>query len=306
MTVRHDLFVYDDDAALVANVAPFLEEGLAGGEPAVVILDRRKRRLLAGAVGADGAMISYIDRDAFYTRPEEVLARYDLKLRQLVRDGATQVRAFAELPRCQTENECNAWIMYEAIVNRALAHHPFWVTCGYDRREMPESLLKAGLETHPDVMNGGCESNLHYRTPETVVTSRTPRPAVLENLRALPAAGDPGLFRQTLGAELNAAEVPECEGRDMIVAAGEVLANAQQHGGSQVSVRVGRVNGHFVCEVLDDGSGMDDPLAGFVPPRPGTGDGSGLWVARQLTRRLDLVPTPEGFAVRLWAGAGKD
>src|ERR1700740_644632 len=115
---------------------------------------RPKRRLLAGAVGADGAMISYIDRDAFYTRPEEVLARYDLKLRQLVRDGATQVRAFAELPRCQTENECNAWIMYEAIVNRALAHHPFWVTCGYDRREMPESLLKAGLETHPGVING--------------------------------------------------------------------------------------------------------------------------------------------------------
>src|ERR1700751_1991183 len=107
MTVRHDLFVYDDDAALVANVAPFLEEGLAGGEPVVVILDLRKRRLLAGAVGADGAMISYIDRDACYTRPEEVLARYDLKLRQLVRDGATQVRAFAELPRCQTENECN-------------------------------------------------------------------------------------------------------------------------------------------------------------------------------------------------------
>jgi anti-sigma regulatory factor (Ser/Thr protein kinase) len=55
-----------------------------------------------------------------------------------------------------------------------------------------------------------------------------------------------------------------------------------------------------VCEVSDDGPGIDDPLAGFLPPRAGQEGGAGLWVARQLTRQLELVPSPHGFSVRLW------
>jgi hypothetical protein len=30
-------------------------------------------------------------------------------------------------------------------------------------------------------------------------------------------------------------------------------------------------------------------------------DGAGVWVARQLTHRLDFLPSPEGLTVRLWA-----
>jgi anti-sigma regulatory factor (Ser/Thr protein kinase) len=86
----------------------------------------------------------------------------------------------------------------------------------------------------------------------------------------------------------------------MLVAAGEVLSNAQRHGGETLSVQVGRVGDRFVCEVSDDGPGIDDPLAGFLPPRLGHSDGAGLWVARQLTRQLELVPTPNGISVRLW------
>ena len=79
-----------------------------------------------------------------------------------------------------------------------------------------------------------------------------------------------------------------------------MLANAQRHGGETLSVRVGRVGDRFVCEVSDDGPGIDDPLAGFLPPRPGHADGAGLWVARQLTRQLEVVPSSHGASVRLW------
>jgi anti-sigma regulatory factor (Ser/Thr protein kinase) len=103
-----------------------------------------------------------------------------------------------------------------------------------------------------------------------------------------------------LGAELEAAEVAQVEAENMLIAADEVLANAQRHGGGSVSVEVGRVGDRFVCEVSDDGLGFDDPLVGFLPPRPGHTDGAGLWVARQLTRRLELVPSPHGACIRLW------
>ena len=57
-----------------------------------------------------------------------------------------------------------------------------------------------------------------------------------------------------------------------------------------------------MCEVSDAGGGLDDPLAGYVPPCAPAGNGAGLWVARQLTRRLDLLDSPEGgLTVRLWA-----
>jgi anti-sigma regulatory factor (Ser/Thr protein kinase) len=301
--VRHDLFLYDDDDRMVEKMAPFLESGLEAGERAVVVVERRKWELLADALGSGADAISYIDRDAFYTRPEDALAGYDLMLRQVLRDGASAVRAFAEIPSCETEDEWNSWIAYEAIVNRALDHHPFWVVCGYDRREMPEQLVEGGLQTHPNVLTEEWRRNARYYRPEKVVARRTPTPAPLGNLRKLPFEVGHRVFRERLTAELGAAGVPEYEAEEVVVAAGEVLANAQLHGGEHVSVHVGRVGDRFVCEVSDDGPGIDDPLAGFLPPRPGSSDGAGLWVARQLTRQLELVPTPDAFSVRLWAGA---
>jgi anti-sigma regulatory factor (Ser/Thr protein kinase) len=94
--------------------------------------------------------------------------------------------------------------------------------------------------------------------------------------------------------------VSELDAGNLLVAAAEVLANAERHGGGTPSVRVGRVGDRFVCEVSDDGPGIRDPLAGFLPPRRGHADGAGLWVARQLTRQLELVPSPHGASVRLW------
>jgi anti-sigma regulatory factor (Ser/Thr protein kinase) len=88
----------------------------------------------------------------------------------------------------------------------------------------------------------------------------------------------------------------------MILAASEVVVNAGRHGGGVRTLRVGGGDGTFVCEVSDAGGGLEDPLAGYMPPGAPSGHGGGLWVARQLTRRLDLVPSPDGgLTARLWA-----
>jgi anti-sigma regulatory factor (Ser/Thr protein kinase) len=266
----------------------------------VVILERRKWEMLADALGSAADTISYVDRDAFYHRPEAAIAGYDRRLRESVRHGAKSVRAFAELPRCETALERDSWIAYEAIVNRALAHHPFWVTCGYDAREVPEPLLESGFETHPCVLSDGRAPSPRYHEPEEVVSSRTPAPLPVTGLHELPAYGGAQGFRQLLSMELEAAGVPALASQNMLIAAGEVLANAERHGGGPLSVRVGRVGERFACEVSDGGRGIDDPLVGFVPPQPGHLGGAGLWVARQLTRQLELISSPQGFSVRLW------
>jgi hypothetical protein len=298
--VRHSLLVYDDDARMVGKLAPFLASGLAEGEPAVVVLDGPKWERLAGAVGSDADKVLHMEPDSVYTRPEATLAGYDGTLRRLVRDGARAVRVFGELPRCETDAQRNVWLTYEAILNRAFAHHPVWIMCGYDAREVSEPLLDGAFDTHPEVLTDEWAQSPHYHQPEEVVSSRTPTPAPLSGLHPLPLDGGPRGFRENLHAELAAAAVSEEEAENMLIAADEVLANAQRHGGGTLSAQVGRVGDRFVCEVSDDGPGIDDPLAGFLPPRPGHSDGAGLWVARQLTRQLELVPSPLRPSVRLW------
>jgi anti-sigma regulatory factor (Ser/Thr protein kinase) len=104
-----------------------------------------------------------------------------------------------------------------------------------------------------------------------------------------------------------AAQVRDAKAQDMLRAVGEVLANAHRHGGGVRAVRAGRVAQHFVCEVSDHGAGLDDPLAGYLPPHQGHAQGAGLWVVRQLTDRLEMISTSHGLTTRLWiegAGAG--
>ena len=299
--MRHSSFLYDDDDRMVEKMAPFLSAALrADGGRAVVVLDRRKWDRLSTAIGPDAGAAVHIDRDRFYTRPEAAVAGYDGALRRFVRDGAREVHVFGELPLCATDSQRDLWLIYEAILNRAFEHHPVWIMCGYDTREVSEPLIEGALETHPEVLADGWARSLHYHEPEDVVRSRAPTPVPLEGLHTLPLDGRPGSFRHALSAELEAAGVPEAEADNMLVAAGEVLANAHRHGGELSSVRLGRVGGSFVCEISDDGPGIDDPLAGFLPPRPGDSAGAGLWVARQLTRKLELVPSPHGANVRLW------
>jgi len=298
--MRHSLFLYDDDDRLVRKMAPHLRTDPAGGRRTVVVLDRRKWERLAGALGSDADDALYIDRDTFYTRPEAALAGFDGTLRRFVHDGARAVRVFGELPHCETDADRNLWLMYEAILNRAFDHHPVWVMCGYDAREVSEPLLDGALDVHPEVLTEDWRQSPHYKEPEDVVRLRTAIPAPLDGLHTLPFDGGPRSFREALGTELEGAAVSDLEARNMLVAAEEVLANAQRHGGGPRGVMVGRVGERFLCEISDYGHGIDNPLAGFLPPRPGHVDGAGLWVARQLTRKLELVPSPQGASVRLW------
>ena len=79
----------------------------------------------------------------------------------------------------------------------------------------------------------------------------------------------------------------------------EILANAERHGGGVRQLRAGRVGGQFVLEIADRRGGLDDPLAGYLPPKPDAASGVGLWVARQVTQRLDVIPGADGLTVRL-------
>jgi anti-sigma regulatory factor (Ser/Thr protein kinase) len=295
---HHNLYVYGDDGELVERVVPFLAEGLQEGEAVVCVVDPRKRAMLQPALAELAPRIDWIDRDGYYTRPEDALAGYDAHVRRYLRNGADRVRVFGELPLCHTPRESDTWILYEALLNPAFAHHPITIVCGLDTREQPDDVLQGSWETHPRMLKAHWLDNDHYDDPRSVVRARTPEPEEVPPLTSLPPSIDARELRIRLLAEMSAAELSDADARELLIATGEVLANAHHYGGGVRALRIGRADQGFVCEVADHGPGLDDPLAGYLPPRPGRG--AGLWVARQLTRRLEMISTERGLTTRLW------
>jgi hypothetical protein len=299
--MRHDLLVFDSDDGFGRFVALFVEEGVEAGHPVVVVTGAHNRSVLTNTLaGSDLAAVTFIDRDSFYTRPEVAIALYDARLRELLAAGAEAVRVYGELPLCKEPEECVAWQRYEAVINRVFAGQPVWVTCGYDARKLPYDVVDNAWRTHREVhAQGWCENPL-YENPADVVRSLAPGHEHLAGLRSLPLPEDERTFRRLLARELASDGVDAEVASEMLVAAAAVLANAKRHGGGLRALRAGRAGGRFVCEIADAGPGLDDPFAGYIPPRR-PGDGAGLWEARQLTTRLDLLSSEAGLTVRLWA-----
>jgi hypothetical protein len=298
--MRHDLLVYDSDDGFARFVGLFVEEGVEAGHRVAVVTDPRRRAVLEDTLaGRDAEAVAFFDRDSIYTRPESAIAGYDAALRAFLAEGAEAMRVYGELPECKQPEEWTSWLRYEAIVERVFAGQPVWVTCGYDKRAVPYDVVDAAWRSHREVHDQGWRENSLYENPATTMRSLEPPPPELHGLRTLPLVENAQTLRRLLARELAADTVDADATEGMLTAAEAVLANAERHGGGLRGLRVGRAEGRFVCEIADGGPGLDDPFAGYVPPRR-PGDPLGLWSARQLTQRLDLLSSPSGLTVRLW------
>ena len=302
MSLRHDAFVYDSDVSFVAQMRAHLETGLRAGAHAVAVTTLHNAGLLRESLGADAEAVEYIDREQWYQHPARVLAGFDRVVRDAAAAGAPAVYAIGEVRFGTTQREWDRWTAYEATIDRAFAGCRLDVICPYDARTLPASVLDDACKTHRHVITDARRPSADYADSATVVRAHTPPPEPLPQLRTLaPPANTRGL-RELLGAEMAADGVPAAAARNMLLAAGEVFTNARQHGGGVTSVQIGRVGTHFVCEIADAGAGLDDPLAGYIPPRPAQPSGAGLWVARQATSAIELLRTHGGgLTVRLWS-----
>ncbi|HVF80095.1 MAG TPA: anti-sigma factor RsbA family regulatory protein [Solirubrobacteraceae bacterium] len=301
MSLRHDAFLYDCDDSFVVQMGAHLDVGLSAGAHAIAITTQHNLGLLRESLGAKSDNVVYVDRDEWYQHPARVLAGFDRVLRDAEAAGAPSVYAIGEIRFGTTPAEWDRWTAYEATIDRALAGRRLEVVCPYDERVLPAAVLARACATHEHVITDARRPSTAYAAPEAVVRTHTPAPEPLPQLRPLePPDGTHGL-RELLVAEMAADGVPHAAARGMLLAASEVFTNARQHGGGATSLRVGRVGTHFVCEIADAGAGLDDPLAGYLPPRRAQPGGAGLWVARLATSAIEFLrPDAGGLTVRLW------
>jgi anti-sigma regulatory factor (Ser/Thr protein kinase) len=297
--IRHDLFIYDTDDVFAAQLARYLVAGVEAGERLMVVVGVRKQAIVRAALGADAESIAFADPTQVYARPEAALAQFNAVVGTSSHPSDLPIRAYGEPPARGTRAEQDRWISYESIINRALAGRVGTLMCGYDARITPARVLREMRRAHRVVLDGAWQLSPDYEEPEVLVRELQPSFEPLTDLRPL-ELGEPAQLQDRLAHELSEASMPDARARDMLVAAREVLSNAERYGRGVRSLRVGQVGEHIVCEVTDAGPGLDDPLAGYVPPRQLGDDPAGLWIARQLTSRLELSSEAAGLTVRLW------
>jgi anti-sigma regulatory factor (Ser/Thr protein kinase) len=296
--LRHDALVYAAEDEYVHVCLQFLRQGVDAGEAAVVAHTRPGLALLRDALGADAAAVTFVDVGAAYTRPARTLAAYHSVMADVLRE-ARSLRMVADVQFGPDPDEWATWTGYEAALNLSFAHLPARVLCTYDGACLPDSIRDGVWRTHPGVVVGGeRQASSSYEQPDRLLREIAREPERLPQLRPIAVGAGAEEFREHLARELVAGAVQSAKALDMLLASTEVYQNAVRHGGGVAAVRVGRAGGRFVCEIVDRGSGFDDPVTGYVAPRPGVG--AGLWVARQLTWEIDFFRAADGFTARIW------
>jgi anti-sigma regulatory factor (Ser/Thr protein kinase) len=296
--LRHNALVYASPDEYLARAVPFLQEGLAAGEGAIVAHTKAGLAMVREALGPSAAQVTFVDVSAAYTRPARTLAAYHKVYAQQLR-RTPALRAVADVQFGPDPREWELWTGYEAVFNRSFGHLPAWVLCSYDASGTPDPIIDAVWRTHPEVVNGTAwATSDRYDDPDALLRRLTPAPEPVPELSSLGYARDAEQLREQLAPVLSAAGLGDARTLDMLLAVTELATNAVRHGGGIQDVRLGHVHGRVVCEILDAGSGFDDPAAGYLAPRAGIG--RGLWVARQLSWRLEFFSSPRGFTARLW------
>jgi anti-sigma regulatory factor (Ser/Thr protein kinase) len=185
------------------------------------------------------------------------------------------------------------WARYESIINLALAEAPMQFICLYDGSSLPRSILEYAAQTHPVHVDGGGEiPSREFVSPDIFLPGPTAAPA--PDAIELPLEG--AAFRGLLSEHGRRAGLAPQRVEDLVLAANEIVSNAIRYGRDPIAAHAWVADGEIVCRISDAGSGISDPLAGWLPPEAGALGGWGLPIARQLCDALEIVPTAGGGA----------
>jgi hypothetical protein len=149
----HEAFVFSDDQAVRERVVPFVEEGLALGEPVMVVADDTVRDVLTQHLDSRIAELAlFAPSGSFWQGGHATLAAYHASMQPLLASGRPW-RIVGE-PSWLAQRGGPAWSRFEAVANEAFADYPYYSLCLHDRRRLPADVVDAQLRAHPMVWDG--------------------------------------------------------------------------------------------------------------------------------------------------------
>ncbi|MGN6188203.1 MAG: anti-sigma factor RsbA family regulatory protein [Conexibacter sp.] len=300
---QHEAMLYAGDEDFLEGALRFLREGLARGEPAMVMVDARKIALLREALGADAERVRFEDMHRLGANPARIIPAWT----RFVREAGGEAKALrgigepVDLDRSDAElAECER---HESLLNLAFAHATnFRLLCPYDVGALDPSVVAQARCTHPLVRD--VDGAVHRSTAFHGVTAaseacRAPLPAPPEDAQTIPImpAGLPAMRAMVARRAERAGLTPQRR-EDLVLAVNELATNSIRHGGGAGTLLIWETSAALVCEVTDAGR-LTDPLAGRALPHAGQLGRYGLFLVNQLCDLVEQRALPRGNLVRV-------
>jgi anti-sigma regulatory factor (Ser/Thr protein kinase) len=300
----HEVGFYRSDSEFAALIVPFVEAGVAAGQPVIIGYDDRKAGLLRSWLSAPDA-VTFIADGSLYATPARAIAYYWQIFERHSAAGATQIRIAGDVPHEGNGGRFAGWDRYESAANTVWDRFPVWSRCLYDAAATPARVLDTAARTHPRIVlpSGQYQPSSRYQDPaEFEPLLHDPDP--LERSAPAIEMTDPSAAQvRHAVTSIGSGQLSDSALRDLVIGASEAVSNAWRHGRPPVSVRIWAASGRVLVRVHDTGSGPADPLAGLVPaPSTPERKGAGLWLIHMLGLDPALIRSRDGFTVQLVAG----
>jgi anti-sigma regulatory factor (Ser/Thr protein kinase) len=299
-TFRHEALLYDGEVGFLTGTLPFIREGVAAGEPVLVVVSAARIGLLRAALGGDADRVAFADMADVGANPARIIPAWRDFVASI--DGGGRARGIgepiwaertpAELVECQR---------HEALLNLAFAGVPaWWLLCPYDTGALAPAVLEEAERSHPFVSEGGVawQSAAYHGLEEVAEPFATPLPDPPGPPAELGfGSGSLTGLRDLVSGHAAAAGLDSGRAADLVLAVDELATNSLRHGGRGM-LRIWRVDRTLVCEVRDAGR-IENPMAGRERPPPERDGGRGLWMVNQLCDLVQLRSFPDGVTVRV-------
>ena len=289
---RHALLQFDSAESLCARALPYAREGMERGETVMAVVSPGVARVLRAALGEDAAWVRGQADDVSYGRLGAMFEGFRRFLAEQRAAGAA-MRLLAENDTVGGPERTAAYLRFEAMANEVYRPYGHRWACLYDTRAHSPQTLHGAHQTHPRLLghHGREVPNADYLDPATYLARSQPPPAPPAEVHLdLVVTGPAELveFRRRLRRWVTRHTRGDRDADDVLVAVGEAVTNALQHGVPPVRVRAWTADDQARVHVHDRGSTPIPATAGYHRPTPELDHGYGLWIARQLA---DVITT---------------
>ncbi|MFF0146684.1 anti-sigma regulatory factor (Ser/Thr protein kinase) [Amycolatopsis sulphurea] len=296
-TFLHSAFFYGDAEEFLAGTLPFVQGGVAAGDPVAVAVPPRGLALLRAELGADAARVRMVDMTEEGRNPGRIIPG----VLRAFSDGypGRHVRIVGELRwPSGSSAEYPACVQHEALLNRSFAARRATVLCPYDTESAGEAALADAARTHPWLVDrtGQWQSSAGYAPEEVLRDSNQELTAPPGSATRTIAEGELPLLRHVATEAAVRAGFAADRLADFVLVASELVSNSIEHGSGTAVVRLATEGRQLICQVHDKGR-IADPLAGRRPAVPGQVRGRGLLLVNHLADLVRLHTGPAGSTV---------
>lgn len=298
----HEALLYAGDDGFLEGTMPFVLDGVAAGEPVLLVLRAPKIERIRNELNGDGGHVMFADMDEVGTNPARIIPAWR---RFLDEQAAAErpVRGVGEpIGPHRKPDELVECQRHEALLNLAFADVPaFRLLCPYDTDALDEDVIAEALRSHPYLVEDGVRSisPSYQGLPAIAEPFADPLPAPPASVRELSFNAESlAAVRRLVASRAAEAGLGAARKTDLVLAVNEIATNSVRHGGGTGTLRVWVGTRWLVCEIEDRGR-IDDPMVGREEPTPDRPDGRGLWIANQICELVQLRTFGERSVARL-------